>query len=139
MQSLVSLADLARLPGVPAAAIATFSDPDKQAALDARSVYALGKIAGRYKMPLVSWEDDLRLNVVHMALYDLITARGYNPGAGSDVNLRLRFEDADKWLTSVARQEISPNIVGQPDQSPGYDAPRILGQPSQGWQGRRIS
>jgi phage gp36-like protein len=137
-QSLATLTDLATLPGVPTAALASISDADKQFALDAASAYALGMISGRYKRPLVSWEQDLTHAVCKIAIYDLLVARGYNPGAGSDVNIRLRREDAERWLISVARQEISPNIVGAADQSPGYDAPRIIGQPLQGWQGRPI-
>ncbi len=138
-QSLATLADLATLPGIPVAAIAGISDPDKQSALDAASAYALGKIGNRYKRPIVSWESDLTHAVCKIAVYDLLVARGYNPGAGSDVNVRMRRDDADAWLTSVARQEISPDIVGAASQSPGFDAPRILGQPLQGWQGRSVS
>jgi phage gp36-like protein len=138
VQSLATLADLAALPGLPAQALASVSDPSKQAALDAASSYALGKIGHRYKRPLVSWETDLIYAVCKIAVYDLLVARGYSPGAGADPNIRMRRDDADQWLTHVARQEISPLIVGAADQSPGFDNPRILGLPSQGWQGRRI-
>ncbi len=137
-QRLALLADLNSLPGIPAAALASVSDADKQASLDAASTYALGKIANRFKRDLVSWESDLTHAVCKIAIYDLLVARGFSPGAGADENVRLRRDDADNWLTAVARGEITPNIVGQADQSPGYDAPRIITQPSQGWQGRRI-
>jgi phage gp36-like protein len=137
-QSLAILADLIALPGLPSGAIGTANDIKKQAALDAASAYALGKINGRYKGPLVSWETDLTHAVCKIAIYDLMMDRGYNPSSGADVNIRLRRNDADEWLTAVARGEISPNIVGQADQSPGYDNPRIISQPLQGWQGRRI-
>lgn len=137
-QSLATLTDLATLPGVPVVALASVSDGDKQAALDAASAYALGKIGNRFRRPLVSWETDLTHAVCKIAVYDLLVARGYNPGAGADPNIRLRQQDADAWLTAVARQEITPLIVGAADQSPAYDAPRIIGQPLQGWSGRRI-
>ncbi len=137
-QALATLSDLATLPGVPVAALASVTDPDKESALGAASAYALGKIANRFKRPLVSWETDLTHAVCKIAIYDLLVARGYSPGAGGDPNVRLRRDDADLWLTSVARGEITPNIVGASDQSPEYDAPRVVSQPLQGWQGRRI-
>jgi phage gp36-like protein len=137
-QSLATLPDLMSLPGLPSGALSGVTDASKQAALDAASAYSLGKINGRYKGPLVSWDSDLTHAVCKIAVYDLLLARGYNPSSGADVNIRLRRNDADEWLTSVARGEISPNIVGQADQSPGYDNPRIISQPLQGWQGRRI-
>ncbi len=137
-QSLATLSDLATLPGVPAAALASVTDIDKQAALDASSALALGMIGNRFKRPLVSWETDLTHAVCKIAVYDLLVARGFNPAAGADVNIRDRRDDAEKWLISVARGEITPAIVGAADQSPGYDSPRIVGQPLQGWQGRSI-
>jgi phage gp36-like protein len=137
-QALATLSDLATLPGVPAAALATISTPVKQAALDAASERALGMIGGRFKRPLVSWEQDLRHVVCQLATYWLLVDRGFNPVAGGDPNIRLMFQDALSWLTQVARQEISPNIVGAADQSPGFDNPRIISQPSQGWKGRAI-
>ncbi len=137
-QAIATLADLAALPGVPAAALASVSDPDKSAAIDVANAYALGKIGNRFRRPLVSWETDLTHAVCKIAVYDLLVARGYSPGSGGDPNVRMRRDDADAWLTSVARGEITPAIVGAADQSPTFDAPRIVGRPLQGWQNRRI-
>lgn len=98
------------------------------------SEYALGKLGGRYKRPLVSWQDDLRQAVCKIAAYELLCIRGFNPAAGADVNILERRNQADFWLTSVARQEISPDITGQADQSPSYDNPRVISATQQGWQ-----
>lgn len=137
-QPLATLTDLATLPGVPAAAIASIGAETKQAALDAASEEALGMIGGRYRRPLVSWETDLKHAVCKLAVYYLLVNRGFNPAAGADPNIRMMYEDAKAWLMSVARQEISPAIVGAAAQSPAFDNPRIISQPSQGWKGRAI-
>ena len=137
-QALATLTDLATLPGVPTAALAKVSDTDKTFALGAASAFALGMIANRYKRPLVSWEYDLTHAVCKIAVYDLLVARGYNPAAGADENVRLRRDDAVAWLLSVAKGEITPLIVGAADQSPSYDAPRIVSQPLMGWDRRFI-
>ncbi len=131
-QRLAERADLYRL-GIPSVSIAAVSTADQDSQLDAASEWLLGMIGSRYKRPLVSWEDDVRAAVCKYAAYDILCIRGYNPAAAADVNVRNRRDDAERWATAVARQEISPSITGQADQSPGYDAPRIVGRGSQGW------
>ena len=139
-QALANLADLYRL-GISSDVLAqsprTGDTATQSAALDSASEYALGKIGGRYKRPLVSWSDDLKQAVCKIAAYELLCIRGFNPAAGADVNILERRNQADGWLTSVARQEISPDIVGAANQSPAFDNPRIISAPQQGWQNRR--
>lgn len=136
--SYANLSDLYRF-GLPSAALGSLDDSTKQAALDARSLYAQGKLAGRYHMPLIAWDDSLTMAVCQMTAYDLLCNRGYNPANPADENVRRRFEDADKWLTSVARLEISPDLTPTPEQSPDYDMPRIDYLPLQGWVPGRVS
>ena len=138
-QQLADLADLYRL-GISSDVLGQSprsSDTATQnAAIASASEYALGKIGGRYKRPLVSWQDDLRQAVCKIAAYELLCIRGFNPAAGADINILERRNQADSWLTSVARQEISPDIVGAPHQSPAFDNPRIISSALQGWQNR---
>lgn len=136
-QRLAERADLYRF-GIPSAAIAAISTADQDSQLDSASELALGMIYGRYKGPLVSWADDLRMQVCRIAAYNLLNIRGYNPAAGADVNIKMRNDEAITWLTSVARQEISPNIVGAPSASPAYDSPDVISAPLQGWAGRSV-
>jgi phage gp36-like protein len=138
-QALATLADLYRL-GISSDVLAqsprSGDTATQSQAIDSASEYALGKIGGRYKRPLVSWQDDLRQAVCKLAAYELLCIRGFNPAAGADINILERRNQADAWLTSVARQEISPDIVGAANQSPQFDNPRIVTSIQQGWQNR---
>ncbi len=138
-QRLAERTDLYRLgiaPDVLSQSPRTQSSITQDAQLDAASVYALGKIGNRFKRPLVSWEDDLRSAVCKIAAYELLCIRGFNPAAGADINVLERRNQADDWLTSVARQEITPMIEGAAEQSPSFDSPKVLSQESQGWKAR---
>lgn len=140
MQRLAERSDLYRL-GVSADVLAQSSRTSgtdvQDQHLDSASTYALGKIGNRYKRPLVSWEDDLRQAVCKIASYELLCVRGFNPASGADINILDRRNQADAWLTSVARQEITPNIVGDAAQSPVFDSPKVVSSyPLQGWQNR---
>ncbi len=136
-QRLAERLDLYRL-GVRAAVISSITPADQESALDSTSALALGMIGNRYGSPLTSWEDDLREAVCKITAYNLLCQIGYTPAAAADVNIRVRRDDGIKWLTSVARQEITPAILGPVNTATDYDSPRILSQPSQGWQGRSI-
>lgn len=137
-QRLAEIADLASLGQVPAAAYASVSDPDKNAALDVASDWLQGQLGGRFKAPWISWSNDAREVVCFRAMAAIMGKRGYSHVAGADALIIRNDDKAERWAISVARGEVSPAIVGAADQSPTYDAPRILGQPLQGWQGRAI-
>ena len=121
--------DLARL-GLPPAVLSAIPTADQDAALEAASDLADSYLSARYTLPLVSWEDDLRRAVAHIAAYDLMVRRGFNP-TGADEQIRLRYEDAIRWLEGVARGLLHPQIV---DSSP-EDLPGPVGytRPRRGW------
>lgn len=135
---IAEIADLARLGQVPAAAIASISDADKNAALDAASEWLYGELDARFKQPYQSWTDSAREVVCFRAMGAIMGKRGFAQTAGADVGINARYEEARLSAIACARGEKSLGIVGAADQSPGFDAPRIIGQPLQGWQGRAI-
>lgn len=137
-QRLAEIADLDRLGQVPAAAIASVSSGDKNAALDAASDWLQGQLDTRFKLPWASWTDATREIVCFRAMAAIMGKRGYAQTAGADANIIRNDEKAERSAISCARGETSLGIVGAADQSPGYDAPRIVGQPLQGWQNRPI-
>lgn len=95
---------------IPAAALTGVSTADQDAALEAASDLADGYLRSRYALPLTAWEDDLRRAVCGIAAYDLLTRRGFRP-EDSGENVRLRYEDAVRWLKGVADGSISPSIT----------------------------
>ncbi len=133
MQAFASPSDLARL-GVGAAATVGIASADIAAALDAASSLASGYLAAQYTLPLASWGDDLRRAVCMIAAYDLIGGnRGFNPENGADVTLRLRYEDAIKWLEKVAAGTVIPIDVVDATPSATEGAPLMESEPVLGW------
>lgn len=128
-------ADLARL-ALPARALTGIASADQDAALQAASSLADGYLAARYTLPLLAWNDDLRRAVSLIAAYDLMTRRGYSP-EGGDEQLRLRYEDAIRWLEQVGKGAISPVGLEEsppnPTPAPGDSGPVIAERPLRGW------
>lgn len=97
----------------PAALPASITPADKQAAIDAASARADGYLGARFRLPLISWGDDLKQAVCAIAAFELIAARvGFNPEANHNLVILTRKEDSIRWLEQVSRGHITPaNIV----------------------------
>lgn len=108
------VADLYRL-ALRQAALSGILVADQNAALEAASRVADSYLQARYKLPLAAWDDDLRRAVAVIAAYDLLSGRGFAP-EGSDEHVRLRYEDALRWLRDVSTGVVTP--VGIVDASP---------------------
>lgn len=118
-------ADLAAY-GLPAAATASLPPATVAAALDDVSRLADGYLKSRYTMPLVSWGSELTSAVCKIAAYNLFCVRGFNPGSGADVNLRMRHDDAMTWLKAVSRQEVHPEVVDSVAPATKQYQPKVL-------------
>ena len=90
-----------RLQAPSAAAFTNLPDAVIAAQLARRSRWLDGYLIRKFVLPLVAWQEDLTGFVIDAAAYDCIVTRGFNPDNPTDVNLRLRFEDAVKWATSI--------------------------------------
>lgn len=99
--SYASPSDLTKY-GLPAEAF-TGVTAVEQDALDAASALAESFIKKRYTTPLTAWGLDLRRAVCHIASYDLLCTRGFNPQRGADQVILKRHDDAMNWLRDVAR------------------------------------
>lgn len=113
-----SLADLAAL-GLPPHALAGVEAADQYAALEAASALVDSYLRGRYPLPLLSWGRELTRVTAIIAAYDLMSRRGYDPNRPGDENLRLRYEDAIRWLEGVAAGRIDPQVGVAPPDEPG--------------------
>lgn len=108
--SYAVVADIAKY-GVQAQALETITDPDKLAALDAASSDAAGLLAKRYTLPLIEWGTSITRRVVHLAVYDMLSVRGFNPQRGADATVQKRYDDAMKWFTDVSLGLVEPEGV----------------------------
>jgi phage gp36-like protein len=99
-------ADLATY-GMTTAALSAFTTAEKNAALIAASNYADGELARRYTLPLESYGTELTEAVCHIAVYKLLSKRGFDsPGEGS--SFRRMYDDAIAWLKRVGSGTLDP-------------------------------
>ncbi len=112
--------------GVPASQIL--------AALEGASRMIDDYLAARVTLPLVVFANaSLRRATVIIAVYDLLSAIGFNP-EGNDENFRLRYLDIIKWLADI-RDGDAPLPGGITDSAPDTveGAPDVLSDEARGW------
>lgn len=122
--------------GAPSSAFGTLTDAEREAGIEAASAEADSALRARGPLPLTRWGNDLKLKVIVIAAYELMCRAGFNPNAGSDVNYRLRAEDARAWLKAVARGEMHPDVDFSPaktETSTAYAQPRVRSNTNRGW------
>lgn len=132
--SYATIDDLHTL-GVPARALAAVSDGDKIESLLAASSVADSRLRKAVTLPLLAWGDDLRRAVVHIAVYDLMVTRGFQP-TGADELIEKRYLDAIAWLKDVAHGDAVPDELV--DSTPLVDElePVIETSAERGWGAR---
>jgi phage gp36-like protein len=110
---------------VSAGALTGFTNADIQASIDVASQICDGYLNDQFTLPLTTWGMDLRIHVCNMAVYLLLSRRGFNP-TSTDTTIRDRYDDALSWLTDVARGRINPQGLG--DSTPGVreGSPAVL-------------
>lgn len=130
-------ADLAAY-ATTAVAIESIPTATQDAALEARSRWLDGYFAAQFQLPLLTWESDVKLAVAKAAAYDLAVARGFNPNAPGDDNLRIGLEEATRWAVDVARGIVIPQVTdSSPSESGGTtDAPIVVSGTQRGWSRR---
>ena len=104
-----SRSDLRAL-GLPEAVLASIPEAEQEAALEAASALADSYLRARYDLPLASWGRGLTRAVTLIAAYDLMSRRGYDPTRPGQENLRMRYEDAIRWLEGVAAGKVDPGV-----------------------------
>lgn len=105
-----------------------------QACLDASEI-ADSYLRGRYALPLSQWGSDLVRNTARVAVYLLLSARGYAPDDGADTHWTKDYEMSLTWFRDIQRQNVHPDItpaVAQPG-DPVHDLPQVISQPQRGW------
>jgi phage gp36-like protein len=124
--------DLERL-GLNPLAFASIDNTTVDAMLLAASAKADSYLRGRYDLPLQSWGDDLRMLVSWIAAYMLLGSRGYNPSAGADETIRLRYEDAIRELEGVERQRVHLDVTPSFREGSRQQLPQVRTSSARGW------
>lgn len=120
-----SLTDLTTY-GAPPATFAGISDPEKQAALDEASDFIDDRLRARYALPLLAFPTSFARYAVSIAVYNLMSRRGYGPAAGADELFKVRYDAALRELELIQKQQLHPNVTPQPSQTPTYVQPTVL-------------
>jgi phage gp36-like protein len=124
--------DLARF-GVQASATKNVPDDTLDANLLAASVTMSAHFRGRYSLPLLEWDDSIRMYCCWIAAWLTMTGRGFSQDAGRDEQIQSRYESAIKWCEGVQRQSVHPHVVETPKPVPLYDFPQIASGEKRGW------
>jgi phage gp36-like protein len=104
--------------GLPGAAFADLGSPRLVAALVAASGVIDSYLRKRKTLPMVSWEEDLQRACQHIAAWDLMCFRGFNPANPSDQAVVKRYDDCINWLRDVAKGLVE---IGGVDSTPELD------------------
>lgn len=108
MSQYSTITDLG-LYGLTAAALATFSEDQKTAALVGASDHADSYLQMRFRLPLSApYAAALKMHVARMAAWVLMSGRGFKPGTTDAESLHQAWKDADAWLKKVSEGEITP-------------------------------
>lgn len=128
--------DLTATGAINSVALVNVSLTDQNNVCIQASAEADQYIVVAYPLPLTGWPQILVERVCHIAAYRLMTGRGYNPLAGADDQLRLRYEDALQWLRDVSKKNIVPGFTYAAPTPPTYQLPQVYSSPPRGWCGR---
>lgn len=123
--SYATSADLAALD-LPASATEGMTAADITLHLEAASARVDGYLRGRYLLPLTSPPPaEIVSCTTALAAYSVLSRRGFDPHAGTDANVRARYEDAVSWLERIAQGKV--NLAAASDASPSLQdgGPRV--------------
>lgn len=110
--------DIERI-GIAKSALAAVPVSDKVEALIAASDTADRYLCREFTLPLLSWGSDLRRMATHIAVYDLMCVRGFQP-EGADALIVKRHDDAIIALREVGDgKACMPGIVDTDDGDTG--------------------
>jgi phage gp36-like protein len=107
-QQLATIADFANFGG-PSPAFAMLSPTQQNAELVAASADVIDRISERYTPPYIAWGTNITRAVCIFAVWNMLSARGFDPTSPSDVSARTRYLDTEKFLERVNSGDIVLN------------------------------
>ena len=121
MTAYCEWSDLTNL-GVSPDAIRSISTDQQDAVIAAASDEMDGYLGSQYKLPLVKWGQDVRLMCARLAVYILISARGFNPDNPGDTQLLEAHDMAERWLKRVSDGSLALTVTDSSNKGEGYVA-----------------
>lgn len=97
--------------GIPPAGLGDLSEDTLETALTWASGKADSYFRKRFTLPLVSWGEDVKDAIVCLAIWRLLTRKGFNPQVPGHAAIAQNYSDAVKWLKDVASGEVEPDVV----------------------------
>jgi phage gp36-like protein len=96
-----------------------------------RVVYVITGTAPKVRFGVAVAADDLRAQVCAIAAYLALSVRGFRPQS-EDENVRLRYEDAMRWLRELAAGRVDPGLI---DSTPATEDGGVVSfsAPPRGW------
>lgn len=88
------------------------------AALVTASRLADSYLKTRYTVPLTAWDDDLSRAVCDVAAYDIAGSKAHGVDGGKTL-IRVRYDDAIRWLKDVSSGEASLAVAEEADAEHG--------------------
>lgn len=131
MSGYATVAELA-IYGVPAASLASFTDPEKLNALDAASATADSYLSAAFRLPLTAWDTSITKAVCQIAACDLLRARGYNPASGGDPAIQAAHDSAMAWLRDISQGRARPSGCTETP-PPASSVSKVVSAAKRGW------
>lgn len=124
--------------GISPDALSDFGPNEQKDVIEKASRKVDSYLRSHFTLPLTSVGADVMEATVAVSVYWLLSARGYNPEAGADVNIRDRYLDAIRWLEGVAKGTITPDIADSSTRAVvgGPAAPIVISSSQRGWSNR---
>lgn len=119
--------------GLSSAALGSISTTAQDAALDAASQVADSYLRARYGTPVTGYGTDLTRAVCSLAAWDLLSVRGFDPQRGGDESLRLRAEDALRWLRDVSAGKASLSGITEAESEAWPEYLGAVSDEARGW------
>lgn len=104
-----------------------------QAQLDAVSAMFDGYLGVRMQLPIKQpYGLDLVMRVCHVAAWNVLLTRGFNPDNPGDLAVKERHDLAMAWIRDVRNQVVTPPWTVEPT-STQYSFPNVQTQQPRGW------
>jgi phage gp36-like protein len=94
--------------GLPDGALEGVEESTKADCCFASTDEADGYIGGAYCLPLAAWDEALRLHCSKIAVWRLMTRRGFDPEQGPDKIIKVDFDNAIAWLKRLQDGKLKP-------------------------------